>query len=41
MKAMWYALAAMIVISAAAWFGLEQAGFSAADQNTGNAVRLD
>ncbi|WP_262386401.1 hypothetical protein ROLI_016760 [Roseobacter fucihabitans] len=32
---------AMIVISVAASFGLKEIGFSSADQNTGQAVRLD
>ncbi len=41
MKAMIAAVAAMILISVAAWFALERAGFSAADRGSGTAVRLD
>lgn len=41
MKAMLSAFTAMILIAAAAWFVLEQAGFSAADRNLSSAVRLD
>ncbi len=41
MKAMWTAFAAIAVISVAAWLGLERAGFSAAEQTSGAAVRLD
>lgn len=35
------AFIAMAVISVGASYGLHQAGFSAADQTSGNAVRLD
>ncbi len=41
MKAMWTAFAAIALIAVVAWFGLEQAGFSAAEQASGAAVRLD
>lgn len=41
MKAMLTGFVAMIVISVAAWFGLDNAGFSTADQNSGANVRLD
>ena len=41
MKSMWTAFAAMIAITIGAWWGLGQAGFSAADQTRGDAVRLD
>jgi len=34
------AFVAMAVISVGANYGLQEAGFSAADQTTGNAVRL-
>ncbi|MFK7752732.1 MAG: hypothetical protein AB8B51_09290 [Sedimentitalea sp.] len=41
MKAMLAAFVAMIVISVAAWYGLGEAGFSAADQGSSPGVRLD
>lgn len=41
MKVMLLAFAAMIVIAVGADMALDQAGFSAADQTSGNAVRLD
>lgn len=41
MKAMLFAFTAMIVIAFGADFVLHQAGFSSADQTSGNAVRLD
>lgn len=41
MKAMLTAFVAIGVISVAAWYGLGQAGFSAAEQGAGSAVRLD
>lgn len=41
MKAMLAAFAAIVIIAIAADFGLEQAGFSAAERTTGAAVRLD
>ena len=41
MKAMFAAFAAMIVVSVGAWLGLDQIGFSSADQTSGSAVRLD
>ena len=41
MKAMYLAFAAIAVISVAAWFGLNNAGFSSAEQSAGDAVRLD
>jgi hypothetical protein len=41
MKAMLAAFAAIAVIAVAANFGLQQAGFSAADRTAGDAVRLD
>ena len=41
MKAMYLAFAAIAVISVAAWFGLNNAGFSSAEQAAGDAVRLD
>lgn len=41
MKAMWSAFAAIVLIAVLAWYGLGQAGFSAADQTSGAAVRLD
>lgn len=40
MKTMLVAFAATIVIAVVADFGLDYAGFSAAEQTTGNAVRL-
>lgn len=41
MKAMLLAFAAIVVISIGANFALQEAGFSSADQTSGNAVRLD
>ncbi|WP_263618944.1 hypothetical protein [Ruegeria profundi] len=41
MKAFIAAVAAMVVITAAAPFALQQMGFSAADVGSGSAVRLD
>jgi hypothetical protein len=41
MKAMLTGFAAMIVISVGAYFGLQEAGFSAAERNAGPAVRLE
>ena len=41
MKAFLTAVAAMIVITVAAPFALDQIGFSAADAESGSAVRLD
>lgn len=41
MRAMWTAFAAMIVISVAAWLTLDQLGFSAAQEGSSPAVRLD
>ena len=41
MKAVYLAFAAIAVISVAAWFGLNNAGFSSAEQSAGDAVRLD
>lgn len=41
MKAFLSAVAAMIIITVAAPYILEQIGFSAADASSGSAVRLD
>jgi hypothetical protein len=41
MKTMWIAFAAMALVTVGAWYGLNEAGFSAADQTSGDAVRLD
>ncbi|WP_280178364.1 hypothetical protein [Pukyongiella litopenaei] len=41
MKAMLIALATMILITIAAPHALDQAGFSAAERGSGDAVRLD
>ena len=41
MKAMMTGFAAIVVISFAAHFGLQQAGFSAQDRNSSSAVRLE
>lgn len=41
MKAMLTAFVAIAVISTGAWFGLDRAGFSAAEQGSSNTVRLD
>lgn len=40
MREILLAFAAMAVISVGAYYGLKEVGFSAADRNTGNAVRL-
>ena len=41
MKAFLLACVALVVLSWGANYGLSQAGFSAAEQGSGNAVRLD
>ncbi len=41
MKTMMLAFAAIAIIAIGASFGLNQAGFSAAEQGAGSAVRLD
>ena len=41
MKAMLTGFAVMIVISAVAWYGLDNAGFSAEEIGSGTNVRLD
>lgn len=41
MKAMFTGFAVMIIIGALAWAGLDRAGFSSADVNSGDNVRLD
>ncbi|MEM6341754.1 MAG: hypothetical protein AAF729_11460 [Pseudomonadota bacterium] len=41
MKAIIAGIAAIIVVSAAAWYGLNQAGFSSQELNSGDNVRLD
>lgn len=41
MRAMYLAFAAIVVITVGAWYGLNQAGFSAAERSAGDAVRLD
>ena len=41
MKAMLTGFAAIILISVVAWYGLEQAGFSAEEVNSSSNVRLD
>ena len=41
MKAFLCAIAATAVISVGAWYGLHEAGFSAAERNTSSSVRLD
>lgn len=40
MRAMLLAFTAMAVISVGAYYGLQYAGFSAADRSAGEAVRL-
>ena len=40
MKAMFTAFIAIAVIAAAAWYGLEHAGFSTPDRTKGDSVRL-
>lgn len=41
MKAMLAGFLGIVVISAAAWYGLGQAGFSTQERNSGANVRLD
>lgn len=41
MKAMLTAFAAMAVITVAAWYGLNQAGFSSGERQASGSVRLD
>ena len=41
MKAMMMGFAAMILISVASYFALQEMGFSAGAVNSGDAVRLD
>ncbi len=41
MRAMFTAFAAIAVIGIAAYFGLQQAGFSSSERQAGDAVRLD
>ena len=41
MKAMLTAFLAIVVIAVGAYFGLQEAGFSSSDRQTGDAVRLD
>ena len=41
MKAFLCALIAIVVVSTAAWLGLESAGFSTATRTTADTVRLD
>ena len=41
MNVMMTAFAATAVISVVAWYGLGELGFSAGEQNAGDAVRLD
>lgn len=41
MKAFLIAVAAMVIITVAAPYALDQIGFSAADAGSGSAVRLD
>ena len=41
MKAIVLAAVAMVVVSVGAWAVLHEVGFSAADQTTGDAVRLE
>lgn len=41
MKAMLTGFAAIVVIGAAAYYGLEQTGFSSAEVNSSENVRLD
>lgn len=40
MKAMFTAFVAIALIAVAAWYGLENAGFSTPDRTTGDSVRL-
>jgi len=40
MKAMYAAFAATVLISAAAWYGLGNLGFSSGERMAGEAVRL-
>lgn len=41
MRSMYLAFAAIAVISVVAWYGLNQAGFSTANQTASGSVRLD
>lgn len=41
MKAMMAAFAATALITVVAWYGLGEAGFSASEVGSGDAVRLD
>lgn len=41
MKAMLAAFVAIVIIAIGANFGLQRAGFSAADRTAGDAVRID
>lgn len=41
MRMMLLAFVAIAVIAVGAWYGLQQAGFSASEQAAGEAVRLD
>jgi hypothetical protein len=41
MNAMLTGFIAIIAISVVSWYGLNEAGFSAADVNSGSNVRLD
>jgi len=41
MKAMLTGFAAIVIVSAIAWFTLERAGFSSAEVFSGSSVRLD
>ena len=41
MKAMFAGFAAMILLAAAAWYGLNELGYSTANVNAGANVRLD
>lgn len=41
MRPMMLAFAAIAVVTVGAWFGLGELGFSAADRQSGDAVRLD
>ncbi|WP_255569791.1 hypothetical protein [Actibacterium sp. 188UL27-1] len=40
MRPMLLAFLAIAIITVGAWYGLNQAGFSAADRQSGDAVRL-
>jgi len=41
MKAMWAGFAGVVIITVGAYFALGEAGFSAAERNSSDAVRLD